>query len=241
LYDVKAWDDEADERDMYSVILGEESELWFPGREVTLSLCRNCYRALVGAFPPEPPAPLRRDLFIIRTLQSGLATALARALFEYCGYAVRHSGYEYTMPEWVSKMKSGDPSPAVARVRATPDLRVYDRRLNTLYEVEVKTTGKPPSPWRYRKDQLDTIRHHYPETTLMVYCQPAHDFFVKRMRAIEWDSIPVQMVEGVAFYSFDLFGTFLAPPQLFGRIRPEVYAAFLQNAGAIFQAFAAGE
>ena len=247
LHELQAWDEQEEDRYRFSQALDEEALLInFPGRWVNLLLCADCFETAGGVSPAEqviekhtPGGSVMRPRhsFEIRSLQSGLATALARALFEKCGYEVRFSGYEFSVPEWVGRMKQGDPNPAVARLRATPDLQVYDRKLNTLYEVELKATNQQPPIWRYRKDVLDVTRHHHPETLLMVYVQRRQRFVVQRMDAIRWHEVPVEDHGTHQFYRMNLDSDLLAPPSMFKLITEAAYLEFTNEAVSLLRHF----
>jgi hypothetical protein len=133
-FEVTIYDERQDLQEWAGV---DDIYAWYAG-DTTIYVCITCFISLTGS-PPADLKPLK-NLFNVRTIQSAIATEIARGLFEHCGYEVRYNGYEYSMPEWVKRLKAGDPNPTAARVRAMLDLRVYDRELNTLYEVEVKTT-----------------------------------------------------------------------------------------------------
>jgi hypothetical protein len=224
--------DEKEDLSAYSVI--DEIYAWYTG-EVTLHVCIRCFTWLTGSQRTESqPAKI---LFTLRTLQSGIATAIARSLFEYYSYEVRHSGYEYSTPEWVNSLKSGDPNPAAARIRAMPDLRVYDRELNNLYDVEVKTTKQPSSRWRYRKDQIDTISYYHPEAILMVYVQPEHDFYTQRIRRINWGDTTMYTFDSQVFYEVNLQCVFIKPTELFEQMTLDDYYPFLDGAKQILREF----
>lgn len=122
--------------------------------------------------------------FYLENLGSMLAVAISRMLFESSGYEVRPSGYEDLFPEWRAALKAGDSTVAAARIRTLPDIKVYDQGLNTLYEVEIKTTRRAPTGWRYAKSALDTLRYHHPEAVLMVYVQPQHQFYVQYVKRV---------------------------------------------------------
>ncbi len=238
LYEMRAWDDQDEERYLYSQVMEEQFlRQMFPGRELVLHVCRDCYFHLTGQRLPYRSRATPYQSFTIRTLQSAIAVAVARSLFEFCGYQVRYSGYEHTMPEWAGQMKQGDPNTPVARVRAMPDLRVYDRSLNNLYEIEVKSTHQSPSTWNYRKDLLDTLLYHYPDSLLMIYSQATGEFFVRRTKDIPWGDVPVHVNHSADFYSFNLLKMFSPPQEMFGLITAEQYASYRKYTGHVLKAF----
>jgi len=172
--------------------------------------------------PPE-------NLFHIRTLQSAVAVEIAYSLFEFCGYQVRHHGYEYSTPEWKSGLKSGDANPAAAKIKSQPDLLVYDSEINDVYEVEIKTTNQPSSRWRIRSADIDTFRYYHPDAILMVYVQHEYDFYVGPLRRIDWENIQTYTYDSHAFYEVDLGSSFLKPTTLFNQVTPNAYFPFLEG------------
>jgi hypothetical protein len=203
--------------------------------EITLNICIDCFISLTGRPPADVQPP--KNLFHIRTLQSGIAVEIAKALFEHCGYEVRHTGYEYTTPEWVNRLKCGDPNPAVAFIRGKPDLTVYDHRLNSVYEVEVKSTGQASSRWRVRKDDIDTQRHYHPEAILMVYVQHEHEFYACGLRRIDWEDIATYTYNAQVYYEVDLKCSLLKPTQIFGKLTPNDYFPFQEGVKKTLAAF----
>lgn len=223
----------------YAVIDGDQDSL--PGEVVEL-FDRLPYPVLIEVSEPILDRPLQtkprthQTSFRMRVLQSEVAALLVKALFEGCGYEVRRSGYEQLVPEWVSAMKAADSNLAVMRMRTSPDLQVYDRELNSLYEVEVKATKKKPAEWSYRKDRLDILRYLHPQALLIVYAQQAHKLFVQRVEVLDWESLPVGEGTDGAFYKMDLTG-FVSPPDLFRLVTREDYLKFLVDSKAVLRDF----
>ena len=245
LYAVKVWDDQEQERYQYSMMLGQEYAAWFPGEYMHLNVCRDCYLTFAGTEPtspvpetqPAPPTLPAGPTFLQRTLQSALATSLVRAMFEHCGYEVKNSGYEYTTPEWREPMKAGDPNLAVVRIRTSPDFRVYDRHLNSLYDVEVKSTSQAAQNWHYRQDRLDTLRSLHPESIIVVYAQGTHKFYAQRVSALDWAVIPVKVWPDHHSYAINLTTLFVEPPSLFERVSVEAYNEFLRLSRDVLRGF----
>jgi hypothetical protein len=223
----------------YAVIDGDQDSL---PTEVVELFDRLAHPVVIEASEPILDRPIqtkpgtRQTPFRMRVLQSSVAALLVKALFEECGYEVRPSGYEQLVPEWVSAMRAADPNLAVMRVRTAPDLQVYDRELNSLYEVEIKATSQKPPRWSYRKDRLDTLRYLHPEAILVVYAQQVHKLFVQRVGVLDWDSLPVGEGSDGAFYKIDLTG-FVSPPELFRLVTGEYYLRFLEDSKAVLRDF----
>ena len=115
---------------------------------------------------------------------------------------------------------------------------VYDHRFNTVYEIEVKTTNKPSSRWRVRKDHIDTQRHYHPEAMLMIYVQHEHQFYACALRKIDWGNMATYTYESRVFYEVDLERCLLKPTQIFDRVKPNDYFPFLEGVKrtlAVFQ------
>lgn len=246
LHAVKVWDDQEQERYQYSQVLNEdELRINFPGEYVHLNVCRDCYLTFAGTEPsspvhdtePTPPTLPTGPTFLQRTLQSALATSLVRAMFEHCGYEVKQSGYEFTTPEWREAMKAGDPNLAVVRIRTSPDLRVYDRYLNSLYDVEVKSTSQKAQSWLYRQDRLDTMRSLHPESIIVVYTQRIHKFYAQRVSDLDWAAIPVKVWPDHSAYAINLTTLFVEPPSLFERVSVEAYSEFLRLSREVLRGF----
>jgi len=253
---VTEWDDQEYEKRAYSLILDEETAgMMFTGQEVrsvveTVShLCVDCYAQWLAqresvareARMSGTEEHVSSNPFAMRMLQSDLSVSLAKALFEYCGYEVRESGYEHTVPQWMSRMKEARDERNITRVRYTPDLMVFDRADNILHEVEVKTTTLCPTNWIYSKQRLDGLRSHHPDATLMVYSQATSHFSVQDISAIEWSGLPVRDLKGVAYYEVNLDKAFLFPQQLFPRITAESYRDFRRLSQRVLDGFSRSE
>jgi len=241
LFDVRLVDEDELERErensmMYYMVLGLYYEPETP--YMSVHMCLNCFVGLTGKAPPPNQILPIENTFTTRTLQSNIATALVKALFEHCGYEVRHSGYEHTTPEWTSSLKRGDANIAARRIRASPDLRVYDRSFNSLYDIEVKTTRQPSNRWRYRSDLIDTLRYYHEEAILMVYVQHEHEFYVQTLNKVDWKNMPIYGQNSSRYYEVDLVTSFLKPHQCFDGITPKHYYPFIEGARIVIAEFA---
>ena len=203
--------------------------------EVTIRACIDCFVAITGSPPADIQPP--ENLFHIRTLQSAVAVEIAYSLFEHCGYQVRHHGYEYSTPEWMSSLKSGDANPAASKIKSQPDLLVFDSEINDVYEVEVKTTNQPSSRWRIRKADIDTLRYYHSGAILMVYVQYEHDFYVGPLRRIDWENIHMYTDGSHEFYEVDLGSSFIKPTTVFNQVTPNAYFPFLEGVKRTLAAF----
>ena len=250
-YEYRQWDDEADDRYMYSVVMNtDELEMNFPGHWRVFLLCADCSYKTTG-FPAPPsevkvPEPIKeaygsRFTFNARSLQASLASAIARAMFERVGYQVRHSGYEYTLPDWVEKMKRGDANLAVLRVRNIPDLKVYDPDFNTLYDIEMKSTLQRTNRWRYRKDSIDTLLSFAPDVLIMVYFAKDHRFYCQYANKLDWQQTRLITIDTIDFYEFDVSKSFASPSAIFARLDEQKYQAFLLESSQVLRQFATGK
>ena len=109
-----------DERQDFRALADQDPNFEYYTGEVTIQVCLDCRVAITGNAPRSDVQPIINS-FHIRTLQSGIASEIARALFEHCGYEVRHYGYEDTTPEWNNKLKAGDANPVAAKIKSRPD------------------------------------------------------------------------------------------------------------------------
>ena len=240
LYEIVYWDDHEDERLAWSPVLDYTiSAQYFPDEEVHYWLCEDCYQQLTGTTPPEIPVETLPDIsFLLRNLQHSIAIALATTMFETFGYEVRPNGYENTNPEWTQSMKGTDPNMSVIRIRSKPDLFVYDKSANSLYEVEIKTTMQSSSQWDYPKPPLNKLAYFYSSAILLVYFQREHRFLVQKVSAIQWSTIPVVSKDnGREYYRLDAAATFREPNELFDRIEFSEYIAFIEQAKSVLLGF----
>lgn len=108
--------------------------------------------------------------------------------------------------------------------------------MNTLYEVEIKSTLKRPSIWTYSKSRLDQLRSLHSDAILVIYVQNSHEFFTQFVRAIDWPALQVGVGPYGQYYRTDLNG-FVTMPEIFRLISNEGYRAFLKDSGAVLRDF----
>lgn len=190
-------------------------------------VCLECYSNVKGTLPDNIQA--LPDSFYLRTFQGGIAGVIARALFQHFDYEVHRYGYEDTVPQWLTKLNAGDPNSVAAKIKCTPDLRVYDPQLNNAYEVEIKTMKQAASQWRPRKYVIDNQRHYHPDVIYMVYVQQSNEFYVKAAQQINWGNIPTRLEKYGEVYVVDLTRSFLKPPKVFNKMSINDYYPLLKS------------
>jgi hypothetical protein len=180
-------------------------------------------------------AMIQTRSFSLRALQSSIAVATAKSLFEECGYQVRHTGFEFAVPEWRTPLLAGEPSPSALWLRSLPDITVYDEPLNCIYEVEVKTTEQASQVWRYGKERLDRLRSYHPTAHLMVFRQRSCDFLCQRVDHIDWER--QAMSRDRKWYDIDLPSTFESPPAHFPSMSNVRYVSALEQIRRLLSEF----
>jgi DNA-directed RNA polymerase subunit RPC12/RpoP len=178
--------------------------------------------------------------FILNLLKGGLAKAVVEAIFREFGYEVYPFGYESHLTNIIKFMKKGDANIPVRKVRATPDLFVYDRELNDGYFIEIKATTTPyETKYWVSKLILDSYLSYWPEAILVVYCIPSMNIYCRQVSDITPERLIVERseVSGRENYVVNLKADFFSLPDRFRLINPVRYQEFCQRIKSVLQVF----
>jgi hypothetical protein len=211
-------EDRSEERYIYSQILTEqEQEMYFGDRAVPVKVCRKCeanqgqrnYLTKVKNKINDTGyqwAEVTLSDFRDRNAMHSLGVMIARDVFEAAGYDVQRTGIEDQHPEYLD-IHTPDPSESLSRLRSNPDLYVSEKGTSDLYRVEVKTTTMSPPDYRLGTNVIERLRSHHSDAVLLVYHIPSSRMFVKRIRDVNWDSVPVVTSNGTPYYVLQFAGT----------------------------------
>jgi hypothetical protein len=118
-------------------------------------------------------------------LKGETAKNLVKVLLQKSGYSVYPYGYENTLPEIREKLYSKETknSPTVRRIRASPDILVYDNEKKDLLLVEVKLRNSE-TPWlEYRKMKI--YQEFWNDSILVLLVPFNHVFYAQRLCELE--------------------------------------------------------
>ena len=133
--------------------------------------------------------------FQINLLKGRLAQVVIEAIFQEFGYEVYPYGYESYLTNIIKSMRKGTANIVVSKIRATPDLFVYDRELNEGFSLEIKATNThDETKFWIRKPTLQSYITHWPEATLIIYCLQSMNIYCRQVKDIPLDQLPVEQV-----------------------------------------------
>ena len=209
-------EDRSEERYMYSQVLTEqEQEMYFGDRVVPVKVCRRCEasqeqlnltkveRKINETSNRRPEITLTG--FRDRDAMHSLGVVIVRDLLEAAGYDVQRAGIEDQHPQYLY-IRTPDPSESLSHLRSNPDLYVSEKGTSNFWRVEVKTTAMSPPDYRLRTNVIERLRTHHSDAVLLVYHIPSSRIFVKRIRDVNWDSVPVDKSNGTPYYVLQFAG-----------------------------------
>ncbi len=207
-------------------------------------VCVTCARQLLGITDEDLIREARRLAndtdFHLNLTKGRLAQVLIEMVFVEFGYEVYPFGYESYLTNIIMHMKRGTANIPVRKVRATPDLFVYDREANDGFLIEVKAT----STWdetRYWLSKLtfDTYQAHWPEAVLVVYCIPTGNIYCQQISQINQQDLLVEKspTSGWPNYVLNLPRDFQTLPDRFRLIDHVKYEDFKLRLIEIFVSF----
>jgi hypothetical protein len=196
-------------------------------------LCVSCTREILGITDRdlirEERLLANNTEFHLNLVKGRLAQVLIETIFQEFGYEVYPYGYESYLTNIIKSMRKGTANLPVRKIRASPDLFVYDRELNDGYLVEVKatTTRDEAHSW-ISKWTLDTYHQYWSEAMLVVYCIPSGNIYCRQICNIKLDDLPVEQPSTNQWknYVLNLAEDFQDMPSCFRLIDPNRYKDF---------------
>ena len=145
---------------------------------------------------------------------------MIKVMLQKSGYVVYPYGYESTFSDVKSKLtKESRNSKTVRRIRASPDLLVYDDQKNDLMLVEVKMRGNCPPAIRPR--MIRNIKEFWNDSILALVVPDGNVFYAQKISDLETKPV---------YYRLSDFEKF---QDIFTRVRDEDFSHYkdmaLQN------------
>ena len=182
----------------------------------------------------------RETEFNINLLKGRLSQTIIETIFQEFGYEVYTYGYESYLPNLVKSMRKGKANLPVKKLRATPDLIIYNRESNEGFLVEVKATNTPDeTEYWFPEYKLQNYITFWPEAILVVYCIPSMNIYCCKVTDINVAQLKVRndVIQGTKAYIINLKETFFPLPKYFSLIEPSRYQEFLQRIQSVLQDF----
>jgi hypothetical protein len=177
--------------------------------------------------------------FRINSLKGRLAQVIIATIFQEFGYEVYPYGYESHLTNIINSMRKGNANIPVRKLRATPDLIVYDRELNDGFFLEVKATNTPDET-RYwlSKPRLQSYIAYWPEAILIVYCIQSMNIYCPQVKDISPEQLPIEQgPDGHETYIVNLQSEFSTLQQCFRLIKADRYQDFCQRIRGVLHNF----
>ena len=207
-------------------------------------VCITCAREIIGISDRDLVQEERltniETEFLLSLLKGRLAQVVIETIFREFGYEVYPYGYERYLTSITKFMTRGDTSTAARKVRASPDLFVYDRESNDGFFVETKATNSPDeSNFWISKPTLDTYLTYWPEIVLVVYCIRSMNIHCRSIRDIRPEELHIKRLRetGRDTYALNLKDEFESLPDHFRLIEPSRYVDFRQRIKGILKEF----
>jgi hypothetical protein len=152
---------------------------------------------------------------LLNLLKGRLAQVVIETIFREFGYEVYPYGYESYLTNIIRFLRKANANIPARKVRATPDLFVYDRERNEGFFLEVKATNTPDETrfW-ISTSALQTYLTHWQETVLVIYCIPSVNIYRRPIMDIRPEELPKQQssVTGCENYMLNLKTSFFRLP-----------------------------
>lgn len=181
--------DDADSSAQYSEIVGVP----YP---CTDNVCITCATEILGISDKDLIREERLNAmdtnFLPSKLKGQLAQVVLEAIFQEFGYEVYPYGYESYLTNIIKFMKRKDANIPVRKMRATPDLFIYDREINEGFFLEVKATTDLKTNYRISQSVLQGYQRYWPESILVVYCLPSMNIYCRPLNEISIDQLSIK-------------------------------------------------
>lgn len=173
--------------------------------------------------PQKENVQSRSHDFALLLLKGTIGRAIIETIFVAFGYEIYPHGYENHYANITRYVRKSDSDMTMTKIRAMPDLLVYDRQRNECYLLEIKTSSVPKeSEYWIPKHDLDTYIKYWPEAILVVYCIQTTNIYCRRIEEIQLKSLPLRCFGETPGYYLKL-GDFHSLPTYFRRIKSQQY------------------
>ena len=168
--------------------------------------------------------------FMINLLKGRIGQVIVEAVFQKFGYEVYPYGYENRFTNIVKFTTAKKANTTITKLRATPDLIVYDAESNNGAFVEVKSTTRDATKFGIGKSVLETYRSHWPESILVVYCIPSGKIYCCPIEDIDTENLDVSTFPNSdTKYVVNLEEDFQCLSEHFSLIEQEMFEEFQER------------
>lgn len=208
-------------------------------------VCITCAREILGISDEDLVREERltkiETEFQINLLKGRLSQVVIETIFQEFGYEVYPYGYESYLTNIIKSMRKSNANISVRKLRATPDLIVYDRELNEGFFLEVKATNTPDeTKFWISKPTLQNYITYWPEAILVIYCIQSMNIYCRQIKDISPEQLPIEqgpIIGGHETYLVNLQSEFLTLSQCFRLIEADKCQDFCQRIRGVLQNF----
>ena len=207
-------------------------------------VCVACAREILGISDEdliqEERDRKRETEFLLNLLKGRLAQVVIETIFHEFGYEVYPYGYESYLTNIIKFLKKSNANIPAKKLRATPDLFVYDRELNDGFFLEIKATNAPDeSRFWISKSSLQTYFTYWQETVLIVYCMRSMNIYCRHVGDIDPEKLSVERsgITNRENYILNLKDDFNSLPDYFCLIESLRYEELSQRIRGIIKQF----
>lgn len=209
----------------------------------TDNVCITCAREILGISDKdlirEERLNARDTHFLLNKLKGQLAQVVLETIFLEFGYEVYPYGYESHLTNIIKFMRRKDANIPVRKMRATPDLFIYDREINEGFFLEVKATTDLKTNYRISQSVLQGYQRYWPESILVVYCLPSMNIYCRPLNEISIDQLVIKQfpATGDNNYVINLEQDFQLLPDHFRLIDANGYREFCNSVRGVVSQF----
>lgn len=175
--------------------------------------------------PQKENVQSRSHNFALLLLKGTIGRAIIETIFVAFGYEIYPYGYENHYANITRYIRKSDSDMTMTKIRAMPDLLVYDRQRNECYLLEIKTSSVPKeSDYWISKHDLDTYIKYWPEAILVVYCIQTTNIYCCKIQEIQPNKLQQEYFSRSQTPGYILrLGDFSSLPAHFRRIKSQQY------------------
>lgn len=207
-------------------------------------VCITCAQEILGISDEdlirEERLKMKDTEFLLNVLKGRMAQVIIEIIFEKFGYEVYPYGYESYLTNVIKFMRKKNANIPTRKVRATPDLFIYDREFNEGFFIEVKATMAPDeAQFWISQSTFHTYRKYWPEAILVIYCIPSMNIYCFAINKIPLDTLLAKKFTstGKDGYVINLKRDLESLPNYFRLINTEEYYEFFGKIRDILSSF----
>jgi hypothetical protein len=175
--------------------------------------------------------------FALNVLAGSIGKAVIEAYFVRFGYEVYPFGYENHYANVTRFLKRDSLKETITKIRAMPDLLVFNREKEENYLVEIKASNcKKELGYWIEEERFDCYRQNWQDAVLVIYLISSGEVICKRISEIKhWTKAPLPNKSKPGYYlDLNYFSEF---PEYFTNIDRKNYVELSKEIQKILRTF----